>query len=91
MTFNPGDRVRTSNANPDGHTRVPAYLRAREGMVLRVLGAFPFPDERARGDREARKSILYTVQFGGEAVWGDGGEGVTICADLFEPYLEKAR
>ena len=89
MTFEPGERVRTRNDNPEGHTRLPTYLRAREGCVVRSLGTFPFPDERSKGNRGAAAVMLYTVRFEGPTVWGAGGEGLAICADLFEPYLEK--
>jgi nitrile hydratase len=89
MTFKLGDRVRTRNENPEGHTRVPAYLRSREGEIVQTIGIYPFPDDRAAGKRNARAEMLYTVRFGGTTVWGDAAANVTICADLFEPYLEK--
>ena len=91
MRFEPGDRVRTRNANPDGHTRLPAYLRAREGRIERALGAFPFPDERAAGRPDAPEHMLYTVRFEGDAVWDSTSQRLSICADLFEPYLEEVQ
>jgi nitrile hydratase len=91
MRFSVGDRVRTRNENPEGHTRLPTYLRAREGRIERELGAFPLPDARARGDRGAPKETLYTVRFAAEAVWGRDAKAPDICADLFEPYLEKVQ
>jgi hypothetical protein len=90
MSFNPGDRVRTRNDNVEGHTRLPNYLRAREGYVECSYGSFPFPDERAAGKRDAALFPLYTVRFRGEALWGGDATGISVCADLFEPYLERA-
>jgi hypothetical protein len=89
MPFNVGDRVRTRNDNFEGHTRLPAYLRAREGRIERDLGAFPLPDVRALGDRNAPKETLYTVRFSAGAVWGTDAKAPDVCADLFEPYLER--
>jgi nitrile hydratase subunit beta len=88
MSFNLGDRVRTRLHNPGGHTRLPAYLRGRVGRIERVVGAFPFADERASGRADAPSQTLYTVCFTGNDVWGDGAQAATISADLFESYLE---
>ena len=83
-----GDRVRARVMNPPGHTRLPAYLRGRPGRIDSVLGTFPFPDARAAGGAWA-KQTEYTVRFASADVWGaDGDPGGTICADLFETYLE---
>ncbi|HEX3550415.1 MAG TPA: SH3-like domain-containing protein [Candidatus Elarobacter sp.] len=74
--------------NPRGHTRLPRYLTGRRGRVDAVLGALPYPDRRAAGAREARETA-YTVRFAAYDVWGpDGDAGDSICADLFESYLE---
>ena len=88
MHFESGRTVRTRNDNPEGHTRLPAYLRGRTGVVDRVVGRFPFPDSRALGV-EAPAHVLYTVRFAGDEVFGSHcSPNVTILADLFEPYLE---
>jgi hypothetical protein len=83
-----GDRVRARVMNPPGHTRLPVYLRGRPGCVEFVLGTLPFPDERARGVASAAQTA-YTVRFAAADVWGaDGDPSGSICADLFESYLE---
>lgn len=91
MGFSLGDRVRTRLNNPEGHTRLPAYLRGRVGRVESVVGAFPFADERASGNIDAAPQMLYTVCFAGRDVWGDAAQAATISADLFESYLEPVR
>jgi len=88
MAFRCGDRVRTRLRNPEGHTRLPAYLRGRPGRVERIVGAFPFSDERATGNAGAPPQALYTICFAGRDVWGDDAQAETISADLFESYLE---
>ncbi len=47
--FAPGDKVRIAAANPPGHRRVPVYARGREGIIERICGAFPNPEELAYG------------------------------------------
>ena len=86
--FAAGDRVRTRVMNPAGHTRLPVYLRGRFGRIEVVLGTLPFPDQRAAGVRSAAQTA-YTVRFAAADVWGaDGDRGGSICADLFDDYLE---
>jgi nitrile hydratase subunit beta len=83
-----GDRVRTRIANPAGHTRLPRYLSGRTGRIDAVLGTLPYPDRRAAGIVSAAETA-YTVRFENADVWGPDGEpGGSICADLFESYLE---
>src|SRR5215213_10053681 len=47
--FGVGDRVRTRNTHPTGHTRLPRYARGKLGTVQAVRGTFVFPDTHAHG------------------------------------------
>jgi nitrile hydratase subunit beta len=86
--FGLGDRVRTRVMNPAGHTRLPIYLRGRPGRIEHVLGTLPFPDRRAEGSAGATQTA-YTVRFATGDLWGaDADARGSICADLFESYLE---
>ncbi|RPI45063.1 MAG: nitrile hydratase subunit beta [Betaproteobacteria bacterium] len=88
--FKPGDRVRTHNMNPEGHTRLPRYARAKTGTVVRYHGAHVFPDTSAHG-RGENPQPLYCVRFEGNELWGDAAcarEAVHL--DLWESYLEPA-
>ena len=86
--FGVGDRVRTRLMNPAGHTRLPVYLRGRAGRIEHVLGPLPFPDRRAEGNAGAAQTA-YTVRFATDDLWGaDGDARGSVCADLFESYLE---
>lgn len=88
MTFSVGERVRARVMNPGGHTRLPAYLRGREGLIERAVGIVPFADARSEGRRDAT-AMLYTVSFSAAEVFGaDAPARTTICAELYEPYLE---
>lgn len=87
--FEPGERVRTRVMNPDGHTRIPVYLRGRPGRVLTCAGTFLFSDARVAGQPDVREA-LYTVLFAAGDLWGaDADPTQTIAADLFESYLER--
>jgi nitrile hydratase len=88
--FKPGDRVRTRNMHPQGHTRLPRYARGKQGVVERVHGSEVFPDSvaAARGDDP---QWLYTVVFEGREIWGrEADPSLRISIDAFEPYLEPA-
>jgi len=87
--FTPGARVRTRAAGTAGHTRLPAYARARCGTVIAVHGAWVFPDRNAHGAGEDPQQ-LYTVEFSGQELWGDEAEpGTSVTLDLFEQYLQE--
>ncbi len=88
--FAVGDRVRTWNRHPRGHTRLPGYARDRRGAVAAVHPACVYPDTNAH-DRGESPEYLYTVAFESRELWGEEAEpGATICIDLFEPYLEAS-
>ena len=88
MPFEVGQAVRTRLMNPDGHTRIPVYLRGRSGRIEDVAGTFDLSDARAKGIRDVRER-LYTVLFAARDVWGaDADPTQTLAADLYESYLE---
>jgi nitrile hydratase len=88
--FKPGDRVRTVNNHPLGHTRLPRYARDKTGRIEAAHGGYVFPDANAHGGGEAPQH-LYTVVFDGRALWGDSCEpGLTVSIDAWESYLETA-
>ena len=87
--FAVGDRVRARNLHPVGHTRLPRYVRGREGVVETCHGAHVFPDRHAHGQGEG-PCPLYTVRFTARDLWGpDANPRDTIRLDLWEPYLER--
>lgn len=86
--FGVGDRVRTRNIHPRGHTRLPQYVRDKQGVVERVYDAFVLPDANAHGEGE-NPQYVYGVRFDAEEVWGDSAEPrEVVYVDLWESYLE---
>ena len=87
--FTVGDQVRVHPMRPATHTRAPGYVRGRVGTVVKVHGCHVFPDTNAHGKGE-NPTPLYTVMFAAEELWGPDTTASEVCADLFEPYLERA-
>jgi len=89
--FAVGDKVRARNWQPAGHTRLPAYVRGKLGVVSNVNAqAWIFPDTRAHNTGENPQSV-YNVTFEAKELWGGLAEsGVSINVDLSESYLEPA-
>ncbi len=86
--FRPGDRVRTINEHPAGHTRLPRYARDKVGTVAAVMGFHVYPDSVVAG-RGEDPQWLYVVEFTGRELWGqDADPSLTVSVDAFEPYLE---
>ncbi len=88
--FSVGDRVRTAALQPPHHTRLPAYVRGKVGVIERVHGAHVFPDTNAQELGEWPQ-WLYTVAFEEQELWGQAQlQRSTVSVDAFEPYLEAA-
>lgn len=86
--FEAGDQVRVRNMHPHGHTRLPRYVRDKQGVIERVYDAFVFPDTNAHGEGE-NPQYVYCVRFDGKEVWGDSSEPrEVVYVDLWESYLE---
>lgn len=87
--FKSGDRVRTINAHPETHTRLPRYARGKLGTIEAVREGFVFPDTNAHGNGEDPQHV-YTVSFDGRELWGQGADpALTVSIDAWESYLER--
>lgn len=88
--FQIGDKVRTRNINPQGHTRLPRYAREKAGVIASVHGCHVFPDTNAAGDGEDPQ-WLYSVAFEARELFGAHAEaGNQVMVDCWEPYLDEA-
>src|SRR5262249_62276498 len=86
--FKRGDRVRARNLNPQGHTRIPRYVRGKTGMVRTDYGLYVFADTNAHHSGDYRQHV-YSVEFRARELWGEtapAGEPLRI--DSWDDYLE---
>jgi nitrile hydratase len=86
--FRVGDRVRIINTNPQGHTRLPRYLRGHIGTITAERGIFDFPDALAA--RQGRRpQPVYTVEFFAREVWGEhAAANDRLSAEIFQDYID---
>ena len=88
--FAVGDRVRARNLNPKTHTRLPRYVRGREGTIAMVHGVFALPDTNAIG-KGRNEQYCYSVSFDLAELWGpQGRSGDSLHIDLWDDYLDGA-
>jgi nitrile hydratase len=88
--FSIGDKVRTSNLHPRGHTRLPRYARDKVGEISLHHGAHVLPDTNAHGHGEC-PTHLYCVTFAAQELWGpQAGARDSTALDVWECHLELA-
>jgi nitrile hydratase len=86
--FRPGDRVVAKNRHLKEHTRLPRYVRDKEGVIHRVHGVYTLPDTNAHG-LGANPEPVYAVRFAARELWGDAAApNQHLYIDLWESYLE---
>jgi nitrile hydratase len=90
--FRAGEPVRVRAAHPPGHVRTPHYVRGRTGVVERLCGTFPNPEERAYGRPGLPGQPLYRVRFDQRDLWRDYGGAAhdTVDVEIYEHWLEPA-
>lgn len=90
--FRAGDRVTVRQADVPGHVRTPWYVRGREGVVERLCGAYPNPEELAYARSGLPAQPLYRVRFMQRAVWPDygGNPTDTVDVEIYQHWLEPA-
>jgi nitrile hydratase subunit beta len=89
--FRPGDLVKVRAANPPGHVRTPYYIRGHTGVVERVCGSYPNPEELAYARPGLPAQPLYRVRFLQREVWPDqtAGPEDTIDVEIYQHWLEQ--
>lgn len=91
--FKVGQQVRARNMHPQGHTRLPRYVRGHVGTIVSVHGAHVFPDGHtlhATPPFNEPVEWLYTVVFDGTTLWGQHSDpGLEVSVDAWESYLEE--
>jgi nitrile hydratase len=87
--FKVGQPIRARNINPTGHTRLPRYARAKQGIIDRIHGVFVLPDTNALFQGECPQH-LYSVRFTAQELWGEAAASRdSVYVDLWEGYLEE--
>ena len=90
--FKVGDPVVIRRAFPPGHRRTPYYIRGKRGVIERICGVFPNPEELAYGFDGKPAKALYRVRFEQKHVWPDykGPARDIIEMEIFEHWLVPA-
>jgi len=85
-----GDRVTVRKAYPLGHIRTPYYIRGHTGVVERVCGAFPNPEELAQQRDGLPAQPLYRVRFRQEDLWPGyrGANADVLELEIYQHWLE---
>ena len=88
--FRAGDAVRVRVAFPPGHVRTPFYCRGKAGVVERLCGAFPNPEELAYNRSGLPAQPLYRVRFTSRDLWPghDAPDGDAVEIEIFQHWLE---
>jgi Nitrile hydratase beta subunit, C-terminal len=88
--YKPGDRVKVRKVAPLGHIRTPFYIRGCAGVVERLCGAFPNPEELAQQRDGLPAQPLYRVRFLQKRVWPDyrGPASDVLELEIFQHWLE---
>jgi len=88
--FKVGDLVVARKMQPVGHTRIPRYVRGRQGVIDRDHGVFIFPDTYAVGQGKKPQHV-YSVRFTARELWGPAASpNDRVYADLWDDYLDAA-
>ncbi len=88
--FRAGDRVIVREAYPIGHVRTPYYIRGKRGVVERLCGVFPNPEELAYARPGTPAQPLYRVRFLQHEVWPDyaGQPADLVEVEIYQHWLE---
>lgn len=89
--FQLGQKVRAINFQPQGHTRLPRYVRGKVGTIVMLHDAHVLPDVHSRGNDAAHDlgQYLYTVAFDAQELWGEFADARDrMSVDAWESYLE---
>jgi len=88
--FRVGDRVKVRVAFPVGHVRTPHYIRGKQGVIERLCGVYPNPEERAYGRSGLPGQPLYRVRFLQTDVWSDysGLRSDLLEVEIYQHWLE---
>ena len=85
-SFKRGDRVRVRVDHVPGHSRMPAYIRGKTGVVVSESPAYPFPDAQAHCVASADEPT-YDVRFSSTELWPNSADAAFVHVAVFQSYL----
>ena len=87
--FAAGDWVTVRDAHPPGHVRTPSYIRGHRGVVERLCGFYPNPEELAYARSGLPNQPLYRVRFSQTELWPDyrGSRVDTVDVEVYQHWL----
>lgn len=86
--YGPGTIVKVRVSSPLGHTRVPRYVRGRQGVIVNIHGSFPVPDIKVHEGATVYQPV-YLVCFEARELWGeDASPKDKLYIEMWEDYLE---
>lgn len=89
--FHLNQQVRARTVNPEGHIRMPRYVRGRHGVVTRDHGVWALQDTDVAGNPVGGPQHVYTIRFAARELWGPAASPRDVVfVDLWEEYLEHA-
>ena len=87
--FAVGDAIAVRNIHPEGHTRLPRYVRGKRGVIARIYGAQGFQDELTVADNSPQH--VYSVVFEASELWGGNAEpNQLLYIDMWECWMEAS-
>ena len=88
--FRVGDPAIVRNIHPQGHTRLPRYVRGKSGVIVRTYGVHDFHDSVPKGSK-AQPQPVYNIRFDASELWGESAEtNESLYIDMWESYLNPA-
>lgn len=90
--FQAGERVRIDTRAEPRHHRVPSFVKGHAGIVERVCGANPLPEQVAYADPDGETRTVYRVRLNQRDLWPDygGAANDTLEIEIFEHWLKEA-
>jgi nitrile hydratase len=67
---------------------MPAYIRGKSGVVVKISPPYPFPDAAGHG-MQAPMEPTYDVRFRSRDLWPDNCDDALNHVGVFQSYLEK--
>lgn len=82
-----GTRVRVKAEFPSGHTRFPAYVRGKCGIIVAHSAICHFPDAAGHA-LESPMQMTYDLRFEAKDLWPDSADNAQVHFTAFHSYLD---